>query len=116
MQHQRLGNSGLRVSRLSLGAMTFTEQGVSMMGIAKTGAAAADALVGRAIDAGINFFDTADIYSGGESETMLGRALAGRRDAMVIATKVGFPTGPAPTQGGLTRKHILWSIDRSLQR
>ncbi len=116
MDYNRLGNSGLMVSRLSFGAMTFADEGDWMMGIAKTGTAAADAIVGRAIDAGINFFDTANVYSHGESERILGQVLKSRRDAMVIATKVGFPTGPSPTEGGLTRKHILWSIDQSLKR
>jgi len=116
MQYNTLGNTGLIVSRLSFGAMTFTEQGRAMLGIAKTGEADADAIVGRALDAGINFFDTADVYAGGESERMLGRALAGKRDEVVIATKVGVPAGSAPTQTGLTAKHIHSSIDRSLER
>jgi aryl-alcohol dehydrogenase-like predicted oxidoreductase len=73
-------------------------------------------LVGRSLDAGINFFDTADAYAGGESETLLGRALKSRRESVVIATKVGFRSGPTLTQSGLSRRHILWSVEQSLRR
>jgi aryl-alcohol dehydrogenase-like predicted oxidoreductase len=76
----------------------------------------ADELVGRALDVGINFFDTADGYAGGESEVLLGGALKSRRDDVVIATKCGFRTGPALTRAGLSRRHILWSVDASLKR
>jgi aryl-alcohol dehydrogenase-like predicted oxidoreductase len=75
-----------------------------------------DQLVGRSLDAGVNFFDTADAYAGGESETLLGKALKSRRNDVVIATKVGFRSGPALTQAGLSRRHILWSVDQSLRR
>src|SRR6185369_5956154 len=67
-------------------------------------------------DAGVNFFDTADAYAGGESETLLGAALKPHRDRVVIATKVGFRTGSPLTQAGLSRRHILWSVDQSLKR
>ncbi|MGH3934843.1 MAG: aldo/keto reductase [Pseudonocardiaceae bacterium] len=73
-------------------------------------------MVGRALDCGVNFFDTADGYAGGESETLLGHALRSHRDSVVIATKVGFRTGPALTQTGLSRRHISWSVDQSLKR
>lgn len=116
MHYTTLGNTGLVVSRLAFGAMTFTAGNKSVAAIYKVGGELADQLVGRAIDAGINFFDTADGYAGGESETLLGRALKSRRDSVVIATKVGFRTGPALTQAGLSRRHILWSVDQSLQR
>ena len=85
---------GLTVSRLAFGAMTFTAGNKALGAIYKVGADLAGELVGRAIDAGINFFDTADGYAGGESEAMLGAALKSRRDEVVIATKVGF--APAP--------------------
>ncbi|MDE2051954.1 MAG: aldo/keto reductase, partial [Gammaproteobacteria bacterium] len=68
------------------------------------------------LEAGINFFDTADGYAGGESEAMLGAALKPHRDRVVIATKVGFRTGSALTRAGLSRRHILWSVDQSLKR
>lgn len=116
MQYATLGTSGLVVSRLAFGAMTFTSGDTSMASVYKTDAAAADRLVGRALDAGVNFFDTADGYAGGQSESLLGAALTGRRDAVVIATKVGFRTGTPLTQAGLSRRHILWSVEQSLRR
>jgi aryl-alcohol dehydrogenase-like predicted oxidoreductase len=116
MQYALLGNTGLTVSRLAFGAMTFTAGNKAMGAIYKVGADLAGELVGRALDAGINFFDTADGYAGGESEALLGAALKSRRDEVVIATKVGFRTGPALTRAGLSRRHILWSVDQSLKR
>ena len=116
MQYATLGNTGLTVSRLAFGAMTFTQGNQEIGAIYKVGAQEADALVGQALDAGINFFDTADAYAGGEFETLLGRALKSRRDDVVIATKVGFRTGEALTSAGLSRRHIVWSVDQSLAR
>lgn len=116
MHYATLGNTGLVVSRLSFGAMTFTAGNKDIGTIFKVGAELADQLVGRALDAGINFFDTADGYAGDESETLLGRALKARRDQVVITTKVGFRSGPTLTQAGLSRRHILWSVDQSLRR
>lgn len=115
MQYATLGRTGLIVSRLAFGAMTF-HQGSGMAGVGKVGETEADALVGRALDAGINFFDTADAYAAGESETLLGRALKSRRHSAIVATKVGFRAGPAIGQAGLSRRHILWSVDQSLKR
>lgn len=116
MQYTVLGNTGLIVSRLSFGAMTFTAGNKSIGAVYKTEAGDANAMVTRALDAGVNFFDTADAYSGGESETMLGKALKGRRQEVVITTKVGNRTGPGLVQTGLSRRHILWSVDESLRR
>lgn len=116
MQYAQLGNSGLIVSRLAFGAMTFTAGNKDIGAIYKVGAKLADELVGRSLDAGINFFDTADGYAGGESESLLGAALKPHRDAVVLATKVGFRTGKVLTQAGLSRRHILWSVDQSLRR
>jgi aryl-alcohol dehydrogenase-like predicted oxidoreductase len=116
MQYAPLGNTGLLVSRLAFGAMTFTAGNKELGSIYKVGAGLADELVGRALAAGVNFFDTADAYAGGESETLLGAALKGRRQDVVIATKVGFRTGAPLTQSGLSRRHILWSVDQSLKR
>ena len=115
MHYSRLGSTGLIVSRLSLGTMTFT-QGKGNQAIAKTGQADADAMVGRAIDSGINFFDTADVYAGGESETMLGKAIGARRDEVVVATKAGWRTGAPLNRNGLSAAHLHWSIDQSLKR
>jgi len=116
MQYTTLGNTGLVVSRLAFGAMTFTAGNKDIGAVFKVGAELADQLVNRALDAGITLFDTADGYAGGESETLLGRALKSNRDGVVIATKVGFRTGDALTQAGLSRRHILWSVDQSLRR
>lgn len=116
MQYANLGNSGLIVSRLAFGAMTFSAGNKDMAAVTKVGAQLADELVGRALDAGVTLFDTADLYAGGESETLLGAALKSRRNDVVIATKVGFRAGPAIVQSGLTRRHILWSVDGSLKR
>jgi aryl-alcohol dehydrogenase-like predicted oxidoreductase len=116
MQYALLGNTGLTVSRLAFGAMTFTAGNKALGSVYKVGAELAGELVGRALDAGINFFDTADGYAGGESEELLGAALKSRRDEVVITTKVGFRTGPALTRAGLSRRHILWSVDQSLKR
>jgi aryl-alcohol dehydrogenase-like predicted oxidoreductase len=116
MKFARLGDTGLVVSRLAFGAMTFTAGNKDIGAVYKVGAALADELVGCALDAGINFFDTADAYAGGESESLLGAALKSRRNQVIIATKVGFRTGPALSQAGLSRRHILWSVDESLRR
>jgi len=116
MQYSLLGSTGLVVSRMCFGAMTFREHDISLGRVAKVQGREADALVGRALEGGINFFDTADYYSGGESEQLLGSALRERRSEVVIGTKCGLRTGPALTQGGLSRRHILWSVDQSLRR
>jgi aryl-alcohol dehydrogenase-like predicted oxidoreductase len=116
MQYSLLGNTGLTVSRLAFGAMTFTAGNKDIGAVSKVGADLAGELVGRALDAGINFFDTADGYAKGESESILGAALKPHRERIVIATKVGFRTGPELTRAGLSRRHILWSVDQSLKR
>jgi aryl-alcohol dehydrogenase-like predicted oxidoreductase len=116
MKYALLGQTGLVVSRLSLGTMTFTAGDRSIAGLYKTDAAAADRLVGRALDGGVNFFDTADSYAHGQSEEVLGAAVKSRRNHVVLATKVGIRTGSSLTQAGLSRRHILWSVDQSLRR
>jgi len=118
MRYRRLGNTGLLVSELCLGTMTFGGKGF-WAAIGTLGATEAEALVGSALDAGVNFIDTADVYSEGESETLLGAALAalGRpREQVVVASKVRGRTGPSYNQVGLSRAHILASIDASLRR
>ncbi len=115
MLYSRLGNTGLIVSRLSFGTMTFTLGG-GIPAIAKTDRADAAALVGRALDAGINFFDTADIYADTESEQVLGQIIAPRRDEVVIATKAGWRAGAPLNRSGLSASHLHWSIDQSLRR
>jgi 1-deoxyxylulose-5-phosphate synthase len=114
MEYVRLGSSGLKVSRLCLGCMSFGS-GFNWMLPEEP----SFAIVRRALDLGVNFFDTADVYSSGESERILGRALKTfgvPRDDVVVATKVYHPMGPGPNQQGLSRKHIFQSIDASLQR
>jgi aryl-alcohol dehydrogenase-like predicted oxidoreductase len=116
MDYTTLGNSGLVVSRLAFGAMTFTAGNKDIGAVFKVGADLADELVRRSLDAGITLFDTADGYAGGESESLLGKALKSRRDQVVLTTKVGFRSGPTLTQAGLSRRHILWSVEQSLRR
>jgi aryl-alcohol dehydrogenase-like predicted oxidoreductase len=116
MKYTTLGHTGLIVSRLAFGAMTFTAGNRDLGAVYKVGAKLADELVGRSLEAGVNFFDTADAYAGGDSESMLGAALKPHRARVVIATKVGFRSGPPVTQSGLSRRHILWSVDQSLRR
>ena len=115
MKTRFLGNSGLQVSELCFGAMMFVgEHG--WRHLSSIGQTEADVIVGTALDAGINFFDTADIYSDGESERILGKALGSRRKDAVIGTKVGFRTGPGSNDTGCSRLHILQACDVSLKR
>jgi aryl-alcohol dehydrogenase-like predicted oxidoreductase len=118
MRYLILGNTGLHVSEICLGTMTFGGKGFWET-IGKLGTKEVESLVGTALDAGVNFLDTADVYSEGESEKLLGAAiksLARPREQLVVATKVRGRTGPGPNQVGLSRGHILASIDYSLQR
>lgn len=115
MQYTKLGNTGLIVSRLSFGNMTFGND-PSIKAVFKVDMETAKAMVAKSIEAGINFFDTADGYSGGQSEQMLGDILGNRRQEVVVATKVGFRSGEPVTQAGLSRRHIFFSCERSLQR
>jgi aryl-alcohol dehydrogenase-like predicted oxidoreductase len=112
MKYNLLGNTGLLVSELCLGTMTFG--GWEVIGALDQNAATT--LVNRALDAGINLFDTADAYSHGQAEVMLGKALGARRSDVVIATKVRLETGPGPNQAGLSRSHILEAVEGSLKR
>ena len=114
MQYTNLGSTGLRVSRLCLGCMTY---GSPQWREWVLDDAQSRPFFQRALDAGINFFDTADMYSLGASEEVTGRALAEvRRDQVVIATKLFNPMGDGPNDRGLSRKHIMHSIDGSLKR
>jgi aryl-alcohol dehydrogenase-like predicted oxidoreductase len=118
MRYNPLGRTGLYVSELCLGTMTLGGTGV-YQAIGQVGEKDAERLVGAALDAGVNFIDTANVYSDGDSERILGAALkslARPRDQLVVATKVRGRTGPGVNQVGLSRAHILWSIDASLQR
>ena len=116
MQFQQLGNTGVFVSRLCFGAMTFG--GVSTVYEAVGGLAQTDAdkLVEHALEAGVNFFDTANVYAEGESETILARALGPRRKDVVIATKVYGRVAPGANDVGLSRLHIIQQAEASLKR
>jgi aryl-alcohol dehydrogenase-like predicted oxidoreductase len=116
MQYKQLGRSGIFVSQLCLGTMTFggSQPPWSLMG--GLSAAEADQLVGRALEAGVNFVDTADVYGPGDSERLLGRALGSRRDDVVLATKVHARMGPGPNQTGQSRVHLMRGLEDSLQR
>ena len=114
MDYVRLGNTGLKVSRLCLGAMTY---GTPEWRPWVLDESASRPFIARALGHGINFFDTADMYSRGVSEQVLGRALEGQpRDQLVIATKAFYPLTDGPNTAGLSRKHLLDAIDASLRR
>jgi aryl-alcohol dehydrogenase (NADP+) len=116
MNYVRLGQTGVRVSRLCLGMMTYGSKKWREWVLEED---KARPLVQRAVEAGINFFDTADVYSLGESEVLTGKLLREfqpRREDLVIATKVFNPMSDSPNDRGLSRKHIMASIDRSLKR
>ena len=113
MKYRPLANTGVFVSELCLGAMTFGSQWQMIGALDQKDA---DALVHRSLDEGINFFDTADVYSTGESEEILGRSLKGRRHDAVIATKVRGRMGPGANEVGLSRLHIMRAAEESLKR
>jgi aryl-alcohol dehydrogenase-like predicted oxidoreductase len=107
MEYRRLGRSGVKVSEICLGTMTFGHG---------ADATEAERIVHAALDAGVTFFDTADGYSNGASETMLGRALGARRREAIIATKVFNAMGPGPNDSGMSRVHIMNAVEDSLRR
>jgi aryl-alcohol dehydrogenase-like predicted oxidoreductase len=109
MQYRTLGRTGVQVSTLALGAMNFGELG-------RTTQDEVTAIVDTALDAGINLIDTADIYSDGESEEMVGKAIAGRREDIVLATKAGLPMGEKRDHRGSSRRWLVTELDNSLRR
>jgi aryl-alcohol dehydrogenase-like predicted oxidoreductase len=109
MQYRTLGRTGIQVSSLALGAMNFGAVG-------RTTQDDATALVDAALEGGINVIDTADMYSGGESEEMVGKAIAGRRDDIVLATKAGLPMGEERNRAGSSRRWLVTELDNSLRR
>lgn len=115
MNTRFLGNTGVRVSELCFGAMTFGGKGY-WTGVGQVQQKDADELVRIAMDGGINFFDTADVYSEGWSEEILGKALGSKRKDIILATKVRGRTGTGPNDVGLSRKHIIDSCNGSLKR
>ena len=115
MEYRRLGRSGLFVSSLTLGTMTFGGSG-PFNKVGSTDVAGATRQVDMCLDAGVNLFDTADVYSSGESEEILGQAVSGRRDRLLIATKARMPAGDGPNGAGLSRHHIIRQCEASLRR
>jgi aryl-alcohol dehydrogenase-like predicted oxidoreductase len=115
MEYRQLGGSGLRVSALTLGTMTFGGKGWAEA-VGDTGVEGAGRQIGMALDAGVNLIDTADVYSEGRSEEIVGEALGGRRDDVLLATKVRMPMGSGPNDAGLSRHHIVRSVEASLRR
>jgi aryl-alcohol dehydrogenase-like predicted oxidoreductase len=109
MDYRTLGRTGVKVSPLCLGAMMFGQRG-------NTDHADCIRIIHRALDAGINFVDTANVYSNGESEEIVGEALRGCRDRVVLATKVHGEVGPGPNDRGNSRVHILREVENSLRR
>ena len=115
MEYRQLGRCGLRVSRLTLGTMTFGGRG-QFRDVGQTDLEGARRQIDMALDAGVNLIDTADVYSDGASEEIVGQALEGRRDQVLIATKARFPMGPGPNDAGLSRHHLIEACEASLRR
>lgn len=111
MEYVNLGKAGVKVSRICLGCMSFGNDAAWKLEVAE-----GKKIVERAIDLGINFFDTANVYSNGRSEEITGELLRDHRDDVVVATKVYFPMAEAPNMSGLSRRHIMHQIRASLKR
>lgn len=116
MDYRRLGRSGLKVPVLSFGTATFGGSGEFFKAWGETDVQQASRLVSICMDAGLNFFDTANVYSGGLAESILGKALEGRRDKALISTKATFPTGEGPNDYGSSRHHLVQSCEASLKK
>ncbi|MFI5494154.1 aldo/keto reductase [Actinoplanes sp. NPDC051859] len=115
MEYRQLGRSGLRVSVLTMGTMTFGGKG-GFAAVGATDVAEARRQVDQCLDAGVNLIDTADVYSDGLSEEIVGEVLAGRRDDVLVATKVRMPMGAGPNDAGLSRHHVVAGCEASLRR
>lgn len=115
MEYRQLGRSGLRVSSLTLGTMTFGGSG-GFAKVGETDAQGARRQLDMCLDAGVNLIDTANMYSRGLSEELVGQAVQGRRDDVLISTKVRMPMGDGPNDGGLSRHHIQQQAEASLRR
>lgn len=116
MRYSQFGDSGLIVSKLAFGAMTFGEGVLVGELVNKVDQYLADRMVHACLDAGVNLFDTADMYTSGQSEIMLGKALKGKRQDVLIATKCGFRSGDSILSAGLSYRYLLQSIENSLKR
>jgi aryl-alcohol dehydrogenase-like predicted oxidoreductase len=116
MEYRNLGHSGLKVPVLSFGTGTFGGQGPLFAGWGSSSTAEARRLIDLCLEAGANLFDTADVYSNGASEEMLGSAIKGRRGRVLISTKTGLPVGDGPGDAGSSRHRLIGAIDASLRR
>jgi aryl-alcohol dehydrogenase-like predicted oxidoreductase len=115
MEYRQLGHSGLRISALTLGTMTFGGRG-GFSAVGATDVTGARRQVDMALDAGVNLIDTADVYSGGFSEEITGEVITGRRDSLLLSTKVRMSMGDGPNDAGLSRQHIIAGCEASLRR
>ncbi len=116
MDYRQLGSSGLRVPALSFGTATFGGKGAFFGAWGQSDAAEARRLLDICLDAGVTLFDTADVYSDGASEEVLGAAIKGRRDAVLVSTKTGLPMGDGPQDWGASRARLLRAVEASLRR
>jgi aryl-alcohol dehydrogenase-like predicted oxidoreductase len=117
VNYRLLGRTGVWVSEISLGTLTFGgKEHVVYRDLGALGQHEVDRVVGTALDAGINFIDTADVYADGESEELLGRAIRPHRQDVVLATKLIAPVGPGPNEQGLSRLHVMRALEDSLRR
>jgi aryl-alcohol dehydrogenase-like predicted oxidoreductase len=116
MEYRQLGGSGLRVPVLSFGTGTFGGTGELFKAWGSSGVEEATRLVNICLDAGLNLFDSADVYSGGRAEEILGQAIKGRRDAVLISTKATFRAGEGPNDVGSSRHHLIRAVEGSLRR
>src|SRR5689334_1183512 len=116
MEYRRLGASGLMVPALSFGAGTFGGRGELFSAWGDTDAEQARRLVDISLEAGVTMFDTADVYSDGASEEVLGAAIKGRRDRLLLSTKASLPTGPGPYDAGSGRARLIGAVEGSLRR
>jgi aryl-alcohol dehydrogenase-like predicted oxidoreductase len=115
MEYRQLGRSGLRVSALALGTMTFGGKG-NFGALGATDVEGARRQIGMCVDAGVNLIDTADVYSQGAAEDIVGRAIQGQRDDLLLSTKVRMAMGAGPNDAGLSRYHIINGLEASLRR
>src|SRR3984957_6477803 len=115
MEYRQLGNSGLRVSALTLGTMTFGGRG-GFSAVGATDVTGARRQLDLCLDAGVNLIDTADVYSGGLSEEIVGEVITGRRDSLLLSTKVRMAMGSGANDAGLSRQHIIAGCEASLRR
>ncbi|MFZ1014625.1 MAG: aldo/keto reductase, partial [Terracidiphilus sp.] len=116
MEYRLLGGSGLKVSALSFGAVTFGGGNEFFKAWGNSGVDEAKRLIDVCIEAGVNLFDTADGYSSGRSEEILGKALGSKRDQVLISTKAYFPMGDGPNDRGTSRYHLRRALEASLKR